>query len=178
MGRRLLNMIYLCRAGHFIQSLGKVFVETLLPNPPGVWGFVNMNFFNIYTFHAIPSKNPWYLTPSLSSPTLWGWCWKDVNVNLYSTLGSQSLINGTLQWLVHSGSGQALIFLSFFYTEEEPPPTSTLWGAYRSAISCGAVLPSICLQSTHLLTFMHSHTHIWKVEVWWLGIFWWSTHVL
>ena len=47
--------------------------------------------------------------------------------------------------------------LSFFYIEEEPPPPrSTVWGAYMSAISCGTVPSSICLQSHICTHFTHS----------------------
>ena len=49
-----------------------------------------------------------------------------------------------------------LFSLSFLYIEEEPSPArSTPWGAYRSSTSCGALPPSMYLQShifTHLLT--------------------------
>ena len=63
-----------------------------------------------------------------------------------------------LQWPVHSDKGPALFFLSFLYIEEEPPPPrSTPWGAYRSAISCGTVPPSICLQSHTFTHFTHSY---------------------
>ena len=48
--------------------------------------------------------------------------------------------------------------LSFLNIEEEPPtPRSTHWGAYRSATSCGAVHPSIWLQSHTFTHFTHSY---------------------
>ena len=50
------------------------------------------------------------------------------------------------------------LFLSFLYIEEEPPPPrSTPWGAYRSAISCGAVPASMCLQNHMFTYFTHSY---------------------
>ena len=76
--------------------------------------------------------------------------------HIYHFRMSQSLINGSLQWVVHSVSGPALICLSLLYIEEEPPPPRSIpWGAYRCTISCGAVPPSICLQN---YTFTHFHT--------------------
>ena len=62
-------------------------------------------------------------------------------------------INGTFYSDLFILAKAQLFSLSFLYIEEEPPPPRSIpWGAYRSAISCRAVSPSICLQS-------HKFTH-------------------
>ena len=67
-------------------------------------------------------------------------------------------INGTFYSNQFILAKAQLFTLSFLYIEEEPPsPKSTHWGAYRSVTSCGAVPPSICLQSHTFTHFTHSY---------------------
>ena len=48
---------------------------------------------------------------------------------------------------------------SFIFEEEPPPPRSTPWGAYRSAISCG-VVPLSAFRA-HIYSFHVLTHHIW-----------------
>ena len=62
----------------------------------------------------------------------------------------------------------------FFLEGEPPPPRSSPWRAYRPAISYEA----IHLYHLALHCSIHSHTHSWQIEVWWLGMFQGTTCVL
>ena len=76
---------------------------------------------------------------------------------------------------IYSCTGHFLHTVSFHSLEgESPPPRSTPWGAYRSTISYKAV-PLYCLA---FQCSIHSHTHSWQIEVWWLDMFQWTTCVL
>ena len=55
-----------------------------------------------------------------------------------------------------------------------PLPDQLPMGAYRPPISYEAV-PLYCLA---FQCSIHSHTYSWQIEVWWSGMFQWTTHVL
>ena len=72
--------------------------------------------------------------------------------------------------------------VSFLCDKEPPPPRSTPWGAHRYHGSCVHISASVQQPGeTHnvsAFTLLHLLQSYYQVEVWWLGMFWQSTHVL
>ena len=96
-------------------------------------------------------------------------------LHLHSTFRILSDFQMSLYNFSFSCSGHFFILCqSIFLQGEPPPPRSTPWEAYRTAISYGAILLfySAFQCSTHL------HTHSWQIKVLWLGMFQQSAHVL